>query len=116
MGTVFIRNLSVRGKHGVGEEERRVEQEFIVSLEAECDTAYAAQTDSVADTIDYDALRAIVMRVVGGSSYMLLEKLASTIADETLKDSRIQKITISIQKPAVWESGVPGVRIERGMR
>ena len=113
MDMVFIRNLSVRGKHGVGEEERKVEQEFIFDIEATLDVSSAGLSDTLTDTVDYDVFRTLVQQIVGNNSFMLIERLGERVAQEILKDQRIQKVVVTIRKPAVWENGVPGITISR---
>jgi len=113
MDTVFIQALSVKGRHGVGEEERRVEQEFIVDIEARFDATEAARSDALADTVDYCALRDTARRIVERTSYLLIEKLAAHIAEEIVKDARIARVAVTIRKPAVWDNGMPGVTVER---
>lgn len=113
MDTVYIRNLSIHGKHGVGAEERSIEQEFLLDIEVEMDLRAAAQSDDLKDTANYVDFADTAREVIQSNSFYLIEKLAQTIADKILLDTRIAKIRISIRKPAVLPSGVPGITIER---
>lgn len=113
MDTVFVRDLSVCGKHGVGEAERRAEQEFLIDIEAQCDTNAGARSDDIADAVDYVRFVDIANRVVTGNTFYLIERLAHRIADEILLDERIVSVRVKIRKPAVLHSGVPGIVIER---
>lgn len=113
MDTVFIQGLAVRGRHGVEPHERTDEQDFIVDIEATCDATKAAASDNLDDAVNYVVFEEIVNRIVGSHSYYLIEKLAETIATELLNEKRIQKIRITIRKPSVLASGVPGITIER---
>ncbi len=114
MDTVFIRNLSVHGKHGVYEHERTGEQEFLIDIEAVFDTKPAAASDKLEDTVDYDAFAQVAQDIVKKNSFYLIERLADTIAHELLrKDDRLASVRVTIQKPAALKSGIPGVSIER---
>lgn len=113
MDTVFLRNLSIRGKHGVGDAERAVEQEFLIDIEASFDTRAAAASDRIDDTVNYSEFRSIARDVVEHNSYYLIEKMAEIIAERILKDVRVGKVRVQIQKPSVYPDAVPGILIER---
>lgn len=113
MDYLTIENLSVRGMHGHYEHERRVEQEFVVSMKVGFDAHEAGKSDKLDDTIDYDQLRMITEEVFKGEPHYLLESLAQVIADRILSETPAREITISIQKPEVWPNGVPGAVITR---
>ncbi len=113
MDSVFIRNLSLRGKHGVKEEERQVEQEFLLDIEADIDTRKAAESDDLSDTANYSVFRDAARDAVEKNSFLLIERLGDRIAQSILADTRIQRVRITIKKPAVWTNGLPGITIER---
>ncbi len=113
MDTIFIEDLTVIGKHGVMEHEWSEEQRFLVDISINFDTRASGVSDNLKESVDYVRLCKIAQKVIQGRSVYLVEKLASLIADEILEDKRIQKVTISIRKPSVLPSGVPGVTIVR---
>ena len=101
------------GKHGVGEAERKVEQEFEIWAKMEVDTAQAAQSDELEDALDYAPVRDTIVRVIQTKSFYLIEKLADTLCREILKDKRIRTIELTVKKVAIWTNGVPGVTVVR---
>src|SRR3989344_1706973 len=113
MDYLHIDNLLFRAKHGVSTKERRVEQEFAVSVRLGVDVSKAGKTDKLKDTVDYQEVKNIIATVLEGSSRYLVEKLAEEIAGRVLKDGRIKVIEITIRKLEVWDNGVPGVTIVR---
>ncbi len=113
MDTVFLKNFSVRGKHGVDESERHVEQEFIIDIEAQFDASSAVSSDKLEDTVDYANFRTIAREAVEGNSFYLIEKLADTIARRILQDARIQSVSVCVRKPAVFKDSQPGITIVR---
>ena len=113
MDRVFLNGLSVLGKHGVMERERHVEQEFLLDIEARFDTRAAAESDAIDDTLDYVRFRDIAESVIKGESHYLIERVADRIAARILEDLRIQQVSVTIRKPAVLPSGVPGITVER---
>jgi dihydroneopterin aldolase len=113
MDRVFIEGLSLAGKHGVGEHERRIEQEFVFDISATFDASKPAKSDNLKDTIDYMWFRDIAREVINHSPHFLIEKIAGDIATKILNDKRIAEVTITIRKPAVLPGGVPGISITR---
>ena len=113
MDRVFIHDLHLRGKHGVGEAERSTEQEFLIDIEAEFDATNAATSDKIEDTIDYARFREIAREAVEKNSFYLIEKLADRIASGILEDARVRKVSVSVRKPAVYKDCTPGVTIVR---
>lgn len=114
MDKIFVENLQVNGKHGVMDHERELEQAFLIDIVAEFDASIGAATDQLFDTIDYSKMRAIAIEVVENNSVYLIEKLAVMIAERILEeDGRIESVSVTVKKPAVFPSGVPGVTIIR---
>ena len=50
---IFLDNVPFFAYHGVGEQEREVGNEFIISLRLKVDITLAAETDNVAHTVSY---------------------------------------------------------------
>lgn len=113
MDTVFLRGLSLQGKHGVMERERHVEQEFVLDIEAQFDKSAAAASDKLSDTLDYVRFRDIAAAIIGGESHYLIERVADRIIERIMEDRRITSLSITIRKPAVLPSGVPGITVTR---
>ncbi len=113
MDRVFIEGLSIAGKHGVLEHERKLEQEFLLDISASFDAERAAESDELEDTVDYIPFRDIAREVIGSTPHYLIERIAAKIAERILLDSRIAEVTVTIRKPAVLASGVPGIQITR---
>lgn len=113
MDRVFIRDISLFGKHGVHESERLNEQEFIIDIVAEFDAAQAAETDELADTVNYVDFLAIAKEAVEQNSFYLIERLGERIAQKILTDARISTVEVTVRKPAALTNGKPGITIVR---
>ncbi len=74
---IALTGLRVRGHHGVYEFERREGQDFVVDVGLDLDTAPAAASDDVADTVHYGELAESLAAVVAGEPVNLLETLAA---------------------------------------
>jgi len=113
MDYLTVEGLTVYGAHGHYDHERTREQEFQVSLKVGAHLVRAGQSDALTDTIDYDDLKRIVLETFAKESRYLIESLAETIAERILATTFASEATVSIQKKAVWDNGVPGVIITR---
>lgn len=96
---IRLTGLTVHGYHGVFPEERENGQPFVVDLEVRTDTRAAADTDDLADTVDYGALAQAVADVIAGEPRQLIETLARHIADVVLRDDRIASVKVTVHKP-----------------
>ncbi len=113
MSVIYIRDLVITAKHGVHQVEKQRPQRFYIQLELAVDTAKAATSDDLADTLNYSGVRATVIDTVQNNSFNLIEHLGHEIAHRLLaSDRRIENVQLSIEKLDVFDSGVPGVRLE----
>jgi FolB domain-containing protein len=113
MDSIFIEGLKVAGKHGVMDIERKVEQEFQIDVRMEVDTKKAAQSDDLADALDYAPVKEKIVKIIQTNSFYLIERLGDTICQAILEDKRIKKVELTIRKTAVWDNGVPGITMVR---
>ena len=94
--------------HGVLPGEQAEPQEFRVAVELITDTAQAAETDDLAETVDYSEVYWIVKNIMEGPSHRLLESLVSRIAEAVLANEMVQAVTVRLEKVAAPIDG--GVR------
>jgi dihydroneopterin aldolase len=96
--------LSVTGvecfaHHGVFDFERREGQFFVVDLVLGIDTRPAADSDDLADTVNYGSLVADVKAAVERDPVDLIETVAQRIADVCLLDTRVEWARVTLHKP-----------------
>jgi 7,8-dihydroneopterin aldolase/epimerase/oxygenase len=96
---ISLTGLRGYGYHGVYEDERRNGQEFVVDVTLELDTAAAAASDDVADTVHYGELATALIAVVEGEPVNLLERLAQRLAVRCLSDPHVAAVTVTVHKP-----------------
>jgi len=94
-----VRGITATGHHGVFDFERREGQTFVVDLALGVDTAPAAASADLRDTVDYGTLVASVLAAVQTDPVDLIETLARRIADVCLTDDRVQWARVSVHKP-----------------
>jgi 7,8-dihydroneopterin aldolase/epimerase/oxygenase len=97
--TITLTGLRVRGHHGVYPAERRDGQDFVVDVTLWLDTAPAAASDDVRDTVHYGQLADALAAVVAGEAVNLLETLAERLAATCLSDARVARCQVTVHKP-----------------
>ena len=85
MSLISIEKMEFYAYHGCFEEERKVGTWFNVDLSIEVDTSKAEETDSLEDTVNYQAVYAVVKREMMISSN-LLENVARRIINAIKKE------------------------------
>jgi dihydroneopterin aldolase len=112
--TVFIKGLKATSVIGCYDWERDIRQTLVIDLELQADFTRAAQTDALADALDYAAISQRVIAVCDESRFQLLEALAEHLAGIVLAEFSIQSLLMTITKPGAVEAadGV-GVVIQR---
>lgn len=78
MGTIQVNNIKVYTNHGCLEEEAKIGSEYRVDIEIKTDLSLSAQTDELADTVDYVHLNKIAIEEMAIRS-KLLEHVAQRI-------------------------------------
>lgn len=91
--------IACYGHHGVFAAERRDGQPFVVDLRLGLDTAAAAASDDLRDTVDYGSLVGAVQAAVERDPVDLLETLAQRIAEVCLLDTRVEWARVTVHKP-----------------
>jgi dihydroneopterin aldolase len=96
---ITLTGVRAFGHHGVYADEKREGQEFVVDAVLALSLRRAAETDDVVDTVHYGELAERLAAVVAGEPVDLLETLAQRLADEVLRDERVDRVTITVHKP-----------------
>ena len=98
MDRIELHGMSFQGRHGARPGEWEQAQEFKVDIDIETDTAHAAQTDRLEETIDYARIRVAARDVIEGQSVHLLETLAGRIAGAVLNLPRVAAVEVRVAK------------------
>ncbi len=96
---IRLSGLTVRGRHGVLEHERRDGQDFTIDVRLHVDTRSAAASDALVDTVDYGQLAQRLAAVVSGPPVALIETLAQRLAVACLADERVARAEVTVHKP-----------------
>ena len=99
---------------GVYEHERITPQDILINIVLFTDTRQAAETDDLANCVDYDALSQKVRAHTEGAARLTVEALAEDIASLCLSEIGVEKVRVRIEKPKAIEFvDAVGVEIER---
>ena len=111
---VFIEDLRVETVIGIFDWEREIKQAVSIDLEMAFDIHPAAETDAIADTLDYKAVAKRLIQFIETSEFQLVESLAERCANIVLDDFPVNWLRLRLSKPgAVRGSSAVGVIIER---
>ncbi len=114
MDKVIIKDLLARGIIGVNDWEREKAQNILINITAFTDTRRAAETDKLADCLDYRALAKKVQAHAESVSRFTVEALANDLAKLCLQEKGVQKVIVRVEKPgAVRFANSVGVEVER---
>lgn len=98
---IHLSGLEFFAHHGVFERERQNGQRFIVDADIEWDGSVAAQSDNLADTLDYAAVAVAIRDAVVGEPVDLLEALALRVMKAIFVFDKAQAVSLTLHKPDV---------------
>ena len=85
---------------GVDESERVEPQPVEIGIVLDVDLAAAGASDDLADAVDYRSLAVnAVVGAVESSSFLLIEALATRVADICLAESKVEAVEVTLRKP-----------------
>ena len=113
MDKIFISGIDCVTAIGVTTEERTIRQRLSIDVEFPMDSAKAARTDSLKDTLDYSRVATAVLDVCRSRDFHLIETVAEGIAARILGDFPTPEVRVIVRKHSpVQEPRVNYVSIE----
>jgi len=114
MDMLFLEGLEVPCRVGCTDPERATPQSLRVSLKLFCASLRdAALADDLERTVDY-RLAGELIDAVQGREFLLIERVAETLAGVGRKNALIERVTVSVRKrPPVQGLEWAGVEITR---
>ncbi len=97
---ITLTGLTVFGRHGVYDSEKRDGQDFVVDISVWLDLAAAAASDDLAQTVHYGELAELAAAIVGGAPRDLIEAVAGEIAGAVLETFPVAAVQVTIHKPS----------------
>ena len=97
--SISIHNLRLRTILGVYEKERLTEREVVVNMRYDVAQSCSGIVDLLESTVDYSVIRDRLVAVAKDSRARLLEHLAERMLQAVIEDTRIQTVTLRLDKP-----------------
>jgi D-erythro-7,8-dihydroneopterin triphosphate epimerase len=99
MAIIRIKNLLVSTIIGFNPEERIKRRDVIINLEIEVEVSGAVNTDHQDGIYDYKTIAKKIIAFVSQSEFNLLEKLTHEVLQMVMKDERVIRAQVEIDKP-----------------
>ncbi|MBN1418175.1 MAG: dihydroneopterin aldolase [Planctomycetes bacterium] len=99
MDAIRIDGLLVRSVIGVTDDERRDKQDILIGIVLEGDFREAGRTDDIERAVNYRTINKEVLRFAEASRCKLIETLAEGVAEICLRDPRVVRCRVRIEKP-----------------
>jgi dihydroneopterin aldolase len=114
MDKIFLNDLKIDTIIGIYDWERKTLQTLGFDLEMDWDIRQAANSDDIADTLDYGAISETIVTFVEASRYQLIETLAEDLCALLLKEYPIPKLKLTLSKPvALHGNNIAKIVLER---
>ncbi len=104
---IKLNEMVFYGFHGVHDEERKLGQRFIVTVQMSTAPEADERIRHLDDTVDYTKVYEEIKRILETHQFHLLELCAKMIADNLLAGfPLIEEVTVFIKKPSVPIRGI----------
>src|SRR5690606_31396013 len=114
---IFLHGLRVQCVIGVWQWERRINQSVYIDIDMAWDTAKAASSDDLADTLSYKDVSKRIAAVAREGEFNLVETLAERVAAVIIDEVAAPWCRVRVsQQGAVSSAAGAGVIIERGSK
>ncbi len=100
MDELLISGLKINAIIGVYPHEKTIRQDLFLDLLFYFDARPSAETDNLADTIDYDQLSREIKELLEQEPCNLIETVAEKTARICLSYAVINKVKVSVSKPS----------------
>lgn len=118
MDKIIVKDLEIYAFHGVNEEEKRMGQKFVISVELSLDLKRAGQSDDLSTTVSYAQVCLDLEKEFLKEKYHLIERAAEKLCEFLLLNyDLVQQVKLTLKKP--WAPigrmvEYAAVEIERG--
>lgn len=107
MDVIRIKNALFYAYHGVASDEQNLGGKFEVDIDMHCDLSSAMTSDNLQQTVNYEAVYAVVQKTITAKKYYLLEALSNAIAEAIFANFvRVARLNIRVRKPHPPVKGV----------
>jgi dihydroneopterin aldolase len=113
-GWIWLRDIVI-AHASVGDDpgERRRTQAVHIDIGVWVNTAKAAASDDVADTLHWMHLSNLIEEVTLRRHYALIETLCESLASAVMEQFQVTRLRLEVRKPEALRRGMASVAIER---
>lgn len=101
---IKIKNLKLTTNLGIYEWEKTFSREIIINVTIKTNHEKSLQSDNIEDTIDYDQIVNKIKNMIKNNKFNLIEKMAQSLLDSIMEDTRITQCKLEIDKVGAVES------------
>ncbi len=99
---IRLNEMVFYGFHGIHDEERKLGQRFVVTVEMHTKPELESGIRHLDDTVDYTKVYAEIREILETHQFHILETCANTVADRLLGNfPLITQVMVRIEKPSV---------------
>jgi 7,8-dihydroneopterin aldolase/epimerase/oxygenase len=110
---IFIDNIRLSCRVGIGEPERRNAQDVLVDVSLFLDLSQAAESDDVKRTVNYKDALQCVSSFVTGKEFGLLESVAEGVAATVLDAFPAERVVVRVRKAKYSSEPSIGIEVTR---
>jgi FolB domain-containing protein len=111
---IHIKDLLLRTIVGINADEREQLQDVLINIMMFADLQAAGESDAIKDAVNYKTINKQIVKLVEGSQFFLVEKMAAEIAKICLSDARVERAIVRVEKPgALRFARSVGVTVDR---
>jgi len=96
---IEIKDLLLRAIVGINPEERIQKQDVLLNISLLTDVRAVADSDDIADAVNYRSVTKQVIALVEKSSFHTVEKMATEIARLIVTGYDVAEVTVTVEKP-----------------
>lgn len=101
---IVVKQLKIAANIGVYPHEKNRLQDLLIDIEVFLKSENINLTDDINKTIDYVYLSSLALKISKMQHFNLIETYGQFLANEILKDERIEKLILNITKPSAIEN------------
>jgi 7,8-dihydroneopterin aldolase/epimerase/oxygenase len=110
---VHLERLSVQMSMGIHPVERAARQRVLIHVALTTAYPRAPGDDAIEEVLDYDFIRAGILKLAADRHFNLQETLCEAIAALALSDARVRQVRVRTTKPDVYPDAVIGCEVVR---
>lgn len=110
---VRLEALEVQASLGIHPPERAGPQRVLINVDLHCNYGAHPPEDRIDAVVDYDFLRAEILKLVASRHFELQETLCDAIAALALVDTRVAGVRVATMKPDIYPDARIGCEVVR---